>query len=135
MKEQSLLTLTIFYDGKCPLCLAEIHVLKNNNHRQLLTFVDLHDAYAVNQQVNCALAMEIIHAKLGDDTIITGASVFAEAYKRADVKVMKWLFSFALFETIYSVFYMKFARYRHHISKWIGPSLLRLANRRYPPKI
>jgi predicted DCC family thiol-disulfide oxidoreductase YuxK len=34
-------SLTIYYDGECPLCLAEIHFLKSRNFLGLLEFVDV----------------------------------------------------------------------------------------------
>ena len=74
--------LTIYYDGACPLCLAEIHFLKHHNHKSLLSFVNLHELDASTSELNCDLAMKTIHARLGDNKIITGSRVFQEAYKR-----------------------------------------------------
>ena len=33
--------MTMYFDGACPLCAAEIHVLSARNRRRLLNFVDL----------------------------------------------------------------------------------------------
>jgi predicted DCC family thiol-disulfide oxidoreductase YuxK len=87
--------LIIYYDGHCPLCLAEIHFLKYHNHRDLLCFVDLH-TLSNSEEINCDLAMKMIHGRLGDRLII-GPSVFHEAYKRTDLKVINYLFSLAWF--------------------------------------
>lgn len=125
-------TLTVYFDGNCPLCLAEIHVLKNNNRQQLLQFIDLNNPDDVDQAINCSLAMQTIHAQLGNGAIIKGPAVFEEAYKRSDLKVMKVLFSFKLFQVCYGLFYIVFARFRHTISKLIGPRLLTLAQTKYP---
>ena len=56
--------LTIYYDGDCPLCLAEIHFLAHHNHRSLLGFVNLHELDD-GQGIDCHLAMKTIHARLG----------------------------------------------------------------------
>lgn len=122
--------LTIYYDGNCPLCLAEIHFLEHHNHRGLLCFVNLHKLDAANE-INCELAMKTIHGRIGD-TLISGPSVFQEAYKRTDLQLVNYFFSFAWFRFFYARFYVLFAQYRHQISKVIGPSLLRLAKKRYP---
>ncbi len=132
MEQTQLESLSIFYDGNCPLCLAEIHVLKNNNHQQLLTFVNVHDENAVDQTINCDLALEVIHAQLAGGKVIKGPKVFEEAYKRSDLTLMKWLFSFKLFQKFYAVFYPFFAKFRHQISKLIGPIMLKLAKHKYP---
>jgi hypothetical protein len=58
--------------------------------------------------------------------------VFEEAYKRSDVKVMKFLFSLKPFKVLYGIFYIRFASYRHQISRVIGPTMLRLAKNKYP---
>jgi hypothetical protein len=82
-------------------------------------------------ELNCDLAMKTIHARLGDNKIITGPRVFQEAYKRTDLKLINYLFSLAWFRFIYSKFYILFAQYRHQISSVIGPCLLRWAKNRY----
>ncbi len=132
MQTNKLETLSIFYDGNCPLCLAEVHVLKNNNQQQLLTFINLHDENTMDPSINCERAMQVIHARLSSGEIIKGPKVFEEAYKRSDLVVMKYLFSFNLFQQCYGLFYMTFARFRHQISKLIGPTLLKLAKYKYP---
>jgi predicted DCC family thiol-disulfide oxidoreductase YuxK len=132
MQLNTLETLSIFYDGNCPLCLAEIHVLKNNNQQQLLRFINIHDGTLVDSAINCAAALQIIHAQFENGKVIRGPIVFAEAYKRSDLTVMKWLFSFKLFQRIYALFYVYFAQYRHQISKLIGPFLVKLAKWKYP---
>jgi len=73
--------LTIYYDGQCPLCLAEIHYLKHHNPHQLLAFASLQSLNQADCDINCELAMQTIHARLGN-TIITGPQVFFEAYQR-----------------------------------------------------
>ena len=122
--------LTIYYDGHCPLCLAEINFLEHHNHRGLLCFVDLHTLDS-SGDVNCELAMKTIHGRIGH-ALINGPSVFQEAYQRTDLKFVNYLFSFAWFRFVYAKFYVVFAKYRHQISSAIGPCLLRLSKKRYP---
>lgn len=124
--------LTIYYDASCPLCLAEIHLLKNHNTRGLLDFVSLQDLRPTDCDINCDLAMQTIHARLGESQIITGPEVFFEAYKRTDLRFFNTIFSFSFFRYVYAKFYLNFAKYRHQISKVIGPTLLNLAKKKYP---
>lgn len=127
--------LTIYYDGQCPLCLAEIHFLKHHNHKKLLNFVSLQALKPFEQEINCELAMKTIHARLDDKQMIVGPEVFFEAYKRTDLKMMNYFFSFSLIRFIYTKFYTFFAKYRHQISKVIGPLMLRLVQKKYPHDI
>ncbi len=122
--------LTIYYDGDCPLCLAEIHFLEHHNQRGLLCFVDLHRP-ELSGDVNCELAMKTIHGRIGN-RLISGPSVFQEAYKRTDLKFVNYLFSCVWFRFFYAKFYVVFAKYRHQISSLIGPCLLKLSEKRYP---
>lgn len=124
--------LTIYYDASCPLCLAEIHLLKNHNKRGLLDFVSLQDLRPTDCDINCDLAMQTIHARLGESQIITGPEVFFESYKRTDLRFINYIFSFSFFRYVYAKFYLNFAKYRHQISKVIGPTLLNLAKKKYP---
>lgn len=127
--------LTIFYDGDCPLCLAEIHFLKQHNGRGLLVFESLQQLDFANADIKCELALKTIHAKLGDHEIIVGPDVFYEAYKRTDLRLVNYLFSLKLFRFIYARFYVLFAKYRHQISKLIGPCILHLVQKRYPTNL
>jgi predicted DCC family thiol-disulfide oxidoreductase YuxK len=127
--------LTIYYDGQCPLCLAEIHFLKHHNHKKLLDFVSLQELTTSTSEINCELALKSIHARLGDKQIIVGADVFFEAYKRTDLRMMSYLFSFTVFRFLYAKFYTFFAKHRQQISKAVGPLMLSLVQRKYPHDI
>jgi predicted DCC family thiol-disulfide oxidoreductase YuxK len=123
--------LTIYYDGSCPLCLAEIHFLKHHNQKGLLEFVSLQELNADVDYVNCELAFKTIHARLGEREIIVGPDVFYEAYKRTNLRFINFVFSFSVARFMYGKFYVLFAKYRHQISKVIGPMLLSYVQRRY----
>ena len=123
--------LTIYYDGSCPLCLAEIHFLKHQNQKGLLEFVSLQELDADVDGVNCELAFKTIHARIGDKQIISGPEVFFEAYKRTNLWRINYLFSFAVIRFLYSKLYIVFAKYRHQISRVIGPRLLSYVQKKY----
>jgi predicted DCC family thiol-disulfide oxidoreductase YuxK len=124
-------SLTIYYDGKCPLCLAEIHFLKSRNKLGLLEFVDVVAPQfdEVEHQLSCKLALATMQGKLGDGTRLEGIPVFAEAYKRANLPTLAWLFSRSWLAPILNLSYKFFAKYRHSISRAIGPMMLRLSKR------
>jgi hypothetical protein len=98
----------------------------------LLAFVSLQEIDASCDDINCELAYKTIHARLGNNEIITGPEVFYEAYKRTDLKLLNYLFSLRIIRFIYAKFYVLFAKYRHQISKLIGPYFLGIIQRKYP---
>ena len=127
-------SLTIYYDGECPLCLAEIHFLKSRNKQGLLEFVDVAAAQydEATHQLSCKLALATMQGRLADGTQLEGIPVFAEAYKRANLPKLAWLFSRAWLAPLLNLGYYVFAKYRHSISKTIGPMMLRLSKRLSP---
>ena len=127
-------TLTIYYDGLCPLCQAEILFLKSRNHQRLLHFADIQspafDADA--HRISCVDAMAKIHGRLANGELLIGVPVFAEAYRRAGLPAVAWLLSASWARAPIDYVYRLFARHRHFISRTLGSGLLWCAKRRYP---
>lgn len=128
--------LSIYYDGGCPLCQAEIHILQHRNQRQLLAFFDVSDAAvaASLEHFSCAQALESMHGVLSTGEVIHGVDVFAAAYQRADLTSLSWLLSIKKLQTSYAWLYRVFAKHRHFISKMFGPCALKIAQTLYPKK-
>jgi predicted DCC family thiol-disulfide oxidoreductase YuxK len=124
--------LTLFYDGACPLCQAEILFLSGRNQEQLLEFVDInsdrYDPVAVG--ISCEQALAAMYGQYADGSLISGAAVFPEAYRRARLPFLAWLFSRKALQPVLKVGYQFFANNRHAISKALGPSALYLVKRR-----
>jgi len=120
-------SMTLYYDGRCPLCMAEIHMLRARNKQGLLQFVDVtEDGFdAAGHEISCSAALAQMHGRLQDGRLLTGSVVFAEAYRRANLPVLAWVLSQPLLQPLLAVLYRLFARYRHSISRCLGPVLLR----------
>ena len=125
--------LTIYYDGRCPLCEAEILFLNSRNHQRLLHFIDLQDPScdAILHNFSCAEAMAKMHRRLATGEMLVGVAVFAEAYRRAGLTALAWLLSRSWARRFFDALYLIFAKHRHVISRMVGPGLLWLARRRY----
>ncbi len=122
---------TMYYDGTCPLCQAEIHFLQSRNRLGLLEFVDVAapEYSEATHQLSCKVALATMQGRLADGTQLEGIPVFAEAYKRAHLPLLAWIFSRRWLAPILKAAYFIFAKYRHPISKMLGPSMLRLSKR------
>ena len=120
--------MTLYFDGACALCAAEIHLLAARNRRHLLRFFDLSKPGAdLPCTVVCAQAMDNIHAVLDAGRTLIGVPVFAEASRRADLPLLAWLFSRPRLRWLLEPGYALFARHRDRDSALVGPTLLRLA--------
>ncbi len=120
--------LTLFYDGLCPLCEAEIVFLSRRNQRQLLAFVDINSIQFEPERVGltCQQALLAMYGQYDNGELIQGVAVFAEAYRRANLQTLAWVFSRPLLQPMFGVCYRFFAKHRHQISKLIGPTIRRL---------
>ena len=124
-------TLTMYYDGKCPLCLAEVEFLQRRNALGLLSFQDINQPTFDERDTgfSCAQAFDNIHARLADGAVLVGIPVFIEVYRRANLPVLVWLLSRPLLAPVWAYCYRFFARNRHALSKLVGPPLLKLVRR------
>jgi predicted DCC family thiol-disulfide oxidoreductase YuxK len=118
--------LTLFFDGKCPLCQAEIVFLSRRNQAGLLGFVDinsdLYDERAVG--VSCSQALAEMYGQFDNGLVIKGHAVFGEAYRRAGLPRLAWVMSRKTLAPLLAVGYRFFAKHRHRISKLLGPTAL-----------
>ncbi len=123
--------LTMYYDGNCPLCQAEIHFLGNRNSLGLLEFVDVSapEFDEVTHQLSCKLALATMQGRLSDGTQLEGIPVFTAAYERANLPKLAWLFSRRWLAPLLNTGYYLFAKYRHSISRAVGPFMLKLSKR------
>ncbi|SNX28104.1 Predicted thiol-disulfide oxidoreductase YuxK, DCC family [Polynucleobacter meluiroseus] len=122
--------LTLFYDGSCPLCQAEILFLSGRNQAKLLEFVDVHSSEYRPELIglSCEKALASMYGQFSDGTLINGVPVFSAAYSRANLPFLAWLFSRKLLMPILNGGYYLFAKNRHAISKWFGPPALWMAH-------
>lgn len=119
--------LTLFYDGQCPLCRAEILWLQHRDRHGRLHCVDVTaTGYDAGRSgVACDAALANMHARRADGTWLVGAEVFAEAYACVDLPWLAWLFSRPALQPFWRGCYRGFARHRHRIAALFGPALLR----------
>lgn len=123
--------LTLFYDGACPLCQAEILFLSRRNQLGLLHFIDVNSRQYQPEVtgISCADALDAMSGQFDDGVVIQGVEVFSEAYRRANLPVLAWVFSRKLAQPFLKMSYRFFVRHRHRISKIFGPAALWLVRK------
>ena len=120
---QALPIFTLFYDGACPLCEAEIIFLSRRNQQKLLVFVDIHSTQFNSSElgISCEQALASMYGQFADGRLVQGVSVFAEAYRRANLPALAWIFSRPRLQPGLRMAYRFFAKHRHRIAKLFGP--------------
>ncbi len=123
--------LTLYYDGQCPLCVAEVEFLQSRNAAGLLAFVDITQGgfTEAGHNISCEAAMAQIHGRTADGQVLVGVPVFAAAYKLAKLPVLAWLLSRRWLMPVLQPTYVLFAKHRQAISRRIGAGVLRFSKR------
>jgi predicted DCC family thiol-disulfide oxidoreductase YuxK len=123
--------LTIYYDGQCPLCVAEVTFLQSRNATGKLAFVDITQPNfaQAGHHISCEAAMAQIHGRTADGQVLVGVTVFAAAYKLAKLPVIAWLLSRRWLMPVLQPAYVLFAKHRQAISRRIGAGVLRFSKR------
>lgn len=81
--KSELSTSTVYFDGSCPLCRAEIGCYQRNNQAGALCFVDVSKpGAAIPPGVTRQQAMARFHVRASDGRILSGAAAFVEVWTR-----------------------------------------------------
>jgi predicted DCC family thiol-disulfide oxidoreductase YuxK len=111
--------LTIFYDGGCPLCMAEMRQLQASDRDGKLVFVNLHDVDFSERypHIDPVRADRLLHGQLESGELLHGLDVTCLAWslvgKHKWLSVLRW----PILRPLSDLAYRLFARYRHGISR------------------
>jgi predicted DCC family thiol-disulfide oxidoreductase YuxK len=119
--------LTVFFDGSCPLCRAEIGVYKNCEGAEFVNFVDVATLKSgqVAPGLDQASAMARFHVMKADGSLASGAAGFAQLW----LKLPGWLW---LGRFVMLPFVLPAAELAYRLFLPIRPSLQRLWRWRFP---
>jgi predicted DCC family thiol-disulfide oxidoreductase YuxK len=110
-------TLTIFYDGNCPLCCAEMDKLKHYDSENNLVLIDLHQKN-FNAQfplINVDKAMAILHGVYHGE-ILLGLDVTHRAWTIVGKGAWVAPLQLPIIKQFSNIAYRLLAKYRHPIS-------------------
>ena len=74
---------TVYFDGSCPLCRAEIGYYRRKDQAGSLGFVDVSESVALTPEgMSQQRAMERFHVRASDGRVLSGAAAFVEVWTR-----------------------------------------------------
>ncbi|WP_100644430.1 thiol-disulfide oxidoreductase DCC family protein [Alteromonas facilis] len=112
---------TIFYDGLCPLCMAEMRQLMRRNDANKLAFEDINAPEFVQKYPDLSKQTlnARIHGRWDDGRMLTGLDVTYTAWSLVG---KGWLYAplrWPLIRYVADHCYLLFARHRYKISYWL----------------
>lgn len=116
--------LIILYDGQCPLCVKEMRHLLKADSKQQIHLVDINspELHKHFPDVSYHAAMNKLHGYLEDHNgskLITGLDVTYHAWRLVGkgwiIAPLRW----PLIKNLADYCYLKFARHRFTISRWL----------------
>ena len=133
--EAELTRSTVYFDGSCPLCRAEIGYYRRKDHSGALCFVDVSSSEAlVPDGLTQRRAMERFHVRAGNGQLLSGAAAFVEVWAR--LPRWRWAASAAALPGILALLelsYRLFLPARPTLAVIFG-SIKRLRDMRWPSK-
>ncbi|MCR9145655.1 MAG: DUF393 domain-containing protein [Rhodobacteraceae bacterium] len=92
-KTQTTDDLTVYFDGACPLCRAEISMYKTQDGAEEIAFVDITDAADLGENLDLEQAASRFHVRRSDGSLVSGAEGFVEIWLR--MRGWRWLAAMA----------------------------------------
>ncbi|MGJ4997669.1 thiol-disulfide oxidoreductase DCC family protein [Bradyrhizobium sp. HKCCYLS3077] len=113
---------TVYFDGSCPLCRAEIGYYSRTDQAGALCFVDVSKADAETPEgLSQQQAMARFHVRAADGRLLSGAAAFVEVWRR--LPRWRWAARVASLPgvlTILELGYRLFLPVRPFISRGVG---------------
>lgn len=131
------MTFTVFYDGTCPLCSAEVDMLKNYDKEGRLNLENIHasDFSSRYPHIDVKAADRILHGQGPDGKVLLGLDVTAKAWKLVGKKPWIQVLRWPIIRWFADKTYLFFAKHRMRISSLLmGNQVCDLANSRAPAK-
>lgn len=92
-KTQTTDDLTVYYDGACPLCWAEISMYRTQDGAEDIAFIDITEATDLGENLDPEDAASRFHVRRPDGSLVSGAEGFVEVWLR--MRGWRWLAAMA----------------------------------------
>lgn len=128
----NLYPLTLYYDGACPLCRAEMQNLMLRNQRERrLRFVDIAEpGFQPPDDVTTNDLTRLLHAQAPDGRWLTGIDAFVAMYEAVGLSWVAQALGAPGLRHVADRLYPWVARHRHRFPRWLAHLVFETAMRR-----
>jgi predicted DCC family thiol-disulfide oxidoreductase YuxK len=114
--------LTLYFDGNCPFCAAEMTQLRSWNRTGHLAFVDIAEAGfdPIALGVDMAALDRELYSQTAAGEVLVGIDSMLAAYTLVGKGWLVFPLRIKTLRPLLADLYRKFARNRYRISRWIG---------------
>jgi predicted DCC family thiol-disulfide oxidoreductase YuxK len=119
MKHNAIYPLTVYFDGACPICVAEMHNLMRRNVDQLLHFEDIAAPgfTALPPGTSMADLLALLHVRQADGQVLKGVGALRLVYAGARLRgLARWMNAPGL-RQVCEWAYPALARHRYRIPR------------------
>ncbi len=125
--------LTLFFDGRCPVCRTEMTMLGSRHRSRRLRFEDVHaEGFTPPAGATLADLLAAIHARTADGRIVVGVETLRLAYRAVGLGWLVAPTAWPLLRGPSERAYRWFARHRFEMPAWLGLAALGLRSRSTP---
>ena len=111
--------LTVYFDGSCPLCRAEIGIYRRLPQAQHMDWVDVSAGQDLGG-LNCQAAMARFHVRDSQGRMFSGAAAFSQLWRLfPGWRWLGWLSAWPPMSWLFELTYRLFLPIRPLLQKWV----------------
>ena len=123
--------LTLFHDGRCPVCRMEMQSLRQRDDAGRLRFEDVHvDGFALPPGTTLEHMLAAIHGRTAGGRLVVGVETLRLAYRAVGLGWIVAPTAWPLLRGASERAYLWFARHRFAMPAWLGLAALGGRSRR-----
>ena len=119
MNATTLPLLTVYFDGSCPLCRAEIAIYRRLPESQAMDWVDVSAGQDLGG-LTCQQAMARFHVRDSQGRMFSGAAAFSQMWRLfPGWRWLGWLSAWPPLSWCFEIGYRLFLKVRPQMQKWV----------------
>ena len=112
-------TLTMYFDGSCPLCRAEIAIYRRLPEADNMAWVDVSAGQDLGE-LSCSAAMARFHVRDSQGRLFSGAAAFSQMWRAfPGWRWLGWFIAWPPMSWVSEGVYRLFLVFRPSLQKWV----------------